>query len=161
MVVNNLLAIRYRKYILTTNSRHDYPVYVNCGCPFVHGLRAGVRLASAGVEGHGVGKGASGDHSHAVAEDRRPGACECAARLPGDGGELPLGEFVRAGSRESAGSRAGLRKCPQPRRSQVEVEMLFRGKGAAELRAGLIKSWPKTPPVESSWPPLASGSLYT
>src|ERR1035441_3217074 len=109
MVVNNLLAIRYRKYILTTNSRHDYPVYVNCGCPFVHGLRAGVRLASAGVEGHGVGKGASGDHSHAVAEDRRPGACECAARLPGDGGELPLGEFVRAGSRESAGSRAGLR----------------------------------------------------
>ena len=26
---DNLLAIRYRKYILTTDSRHDYPVYVN------------------------------------------------------------------------------------------------------------------------------------
>jgi transposase InsO family protein len=26
---DNLLAIRYRKFILTTNSRHDYPVYVN------------------------------------------------------------------------------------------------------------------------------------
>jgi putative transposase len=26
---DNLLAIRYRKYILTTNSRHDYPVYLN------------------------------------------------------------------------------------------------------------------------------------
>jgi putative transposase len=26
---DNLLAIRYRKYILTTNSQHDYPVYLN------------------------------------------------------------------------------------------------------------------------------------
>jgi transposase InsO family protein len=26
---DNLLAIRYRKYMLTTNSQHDYPVYVN------------------------------------------------------------------------------------------------------------------------------------
>ena len=26
---DNLLAIRYRKYILTTDARHDYPVYVN------------------------------------------------------------------------------------------------------------------------------------
>lgn len=26
---DNLLAIRYRKYIVTTDSRHDYPVYVN------------------------------------------------------------------------------------------------------------------------------------
>jgi len=26
---DNLLAIRYRKYILTTDSRHDYPVYLN------------------------------------------------------------------------------------------------------------------------------------
>ena len=26
---DNLLAIRYRKYILTTNSQHDCPVYVN------------------------------------------------------------------------------------------------------------------------------------
>jgi transposase InsO family protein len=26
---DNLLAIRYRKYILTTDSQHDYPVYVN------------------------------------------------------------------------------------------------------------------------------------
>ena len=34
---------------------------------------------------------------------------ECAARLPGDGGELPVGEVVRAGSRESAGRGAGLR----------------------------------------------------
>jgi transposase InsO family protein len=26
---DNLLAVRHRKFILTTNSRHDYPVYVN------------------------------------------------------------------------------------------------------------------------------------
>jgi transposase InsO family protein len=26
---DNLLSIRYRKYILTTDSRHDYPVYLN------------------------------------------------------------------------------------------------------------------------------------
>ena len=26
---DNLLAIRYRKYILTTNSQHDCPVYLN------------------------------------------------------------------------------------------------------------------------------------
>ena len=26
---DNLLAIRYRKYILTTDSQHDYQVYVN------------------------------------------------------------------------------------------------------------------------------------
>lgn len=29
MQEDNLLAIRYRKYILTTNSKHDYPVFVN------------------------------------------------------------------------------------------------------------------------------------
>lgn len=29
MGLDNLLAIRYRKYILTTDSQHDYPVYVN------------------------------------------------------------------------------------------------------------------------------------
>ena len=29
MRADNLLAIRYRKYILTTNSQHDYPVYLN------------------------------------------------------------------------------------------------------------------------------------
>jgi transposase InsO family protein len=29
MRADNLLAIRYRKYILTTNSQHDYQVYLN------------------------------------------------------------------------------------------------------------------------------------
>jgi transposase InsO family protein len=29
MQEDNLLAIRYRKYILTTDSKHDYPVFVN------------------------------------------------------------------------------------------------------------------------------------
>ena len=29
MCEDNLLAIRHRKYILTTDSKHDYPVYVN------------------------------------------------------------------------------------------------------------------------------------
>jgi len=29
MLEDNLLAIRYRKFILTTDSTHDYPVYVN------------------------------------------------------------------------------------------------------------------------------------
>jgi DDE family transposase len=77
--------------------------------PFGHGLRAGLRLASIGVEGHPVGTGASGHHSHAVAEDRRSGTCECAARLSVDDGKLPLGKLVRAGPHQSAGSCAGLK----------------------------------------------------
>src|ERR1700692_2907190 len=61
---------------------------------FHDGLRAGVRLAPVGAEGHGDGNGASGHDSHTVAQDRRPGARECTASLPGTGGELPMGDFV-------------------------------------------------------------------
>jgi len=76
---------------------------------FGHGLRAGVRFAPLGAEEHRDGAGASVYDSHAVAEDRRAGAGECAACLPIDGGALPMAEFVRAGACELA-SRAGARR---------------------------------------------------
>ena len=69
-----------------------------------HGLRAGMRFASIGFEEYGDGAGASVYDSHAAAEDRRAGSRECAARLPVDGGELSVEEFVRASARQPASS---------------------------------------------------------
>ena len=100
---------------------------------FDHGLRAGVRLASTGAEEHGTGAGASVHHSHAVAEDRRAGSCECAAGSPVDGGELPVGRAVRPSSCPVAGD-ANARRLRGGATSTISSDITCRGQ-LAELCA--------------------------
>jgi hypothetical protein len=47
--------------------------------------------------------GTSGDDPHAATEDRGPGASQRTESLSGDGGELSVGEAVRAGACPVAG----------------------------------------------------------
>src|ERR1700691_2273041 len=63
----------------------------------VTSLKAEEWAAQALHEEHGVGQGASGHDSYSAPEDRCPGASNCTEGLPGNGGELSVGGFVRAG----------------------------------------------------------------
>src|SRR5271157_294023 len=106
---------------------------------FDHGLRAGVRLASTGAEEHGTGAGASIDHSHAVAEDRRAGSRECAAGLPVDGGELPVGRAVRPSTCPVAGDAFARWLTGQSDFNYLFRYFLMKATGGALRRGGLLR----------------------
>jgi hypothetical protein len=78
---DNLLAIRYRKYILTTDSQHDNPVYLNLAARMARARNGDRRQSTLG----------GGYHLHPAAGG---------VRLPG-GGDRPV---LAQGRRLGAGS---------------------------------------------------------